>query len=67
MKTAIINTGYTATSGIFDTTAIESPYYETSSIKGTLIDEMKNNLLIIDERIVVKTEIDNAEVLKEKE
>jgi hypothetical protein len=67
MKTAIINTGYTATSAIFDTTAIESPYYETSSIKGTLIDEMKNNLLIVDERIVAKTEISNAEISEEKE
>ena len=57
METGIKNTGYTATSAIFDTTAIESPYYETSSIKGTLIDEMKNNLLIIDEPILVKTEV----------
>ncbi len=62
MKTGIKNTGYTASSAIFDITAIESPYYETSSLKGTLIDEMKNNLLIIDESIIVKTEI-----LEEKE
>lgn len=65
MKTAIINTGYTATSAIFDTTAIESPYYETSSVKGTLIDEMKNNLLIVGERIVMKTGRSNAEILEE--
>jgi hypothetical protein len=57
MKTGTKNTGYTATSAIFDTTAIESPYYETSSIKGTLIDEMKNNLLVLDDPILVKTEI----------
>ncbi|WP_308991672.1 hypothetical protein QLS71_007385 [Mariniflexile litorale] len=57
METGTKNTGYTATSAIFDTTAIESPYYETSSIKGTLIDEMKNNLLIIDEPILIKTEV----------
>ena len=47
MNTGIKNTGYTSTSAIFDTTAIESPFYETSSIRGTLIDEMKNDVLIV--------------------
>ena len=67
METGTKNTGYTATSAIFDTTAIESPFYETSSIKGTLIDEMKNNLLIVDEPIIVKTEVINNEILEEIE
>jgi hypothetical protein len=67
METGTKNTGYTATSAIFDTTAIESPYYETSSIKGTLIDEMKNNLLIVAEPTIVKTEVINDEVLEGKE
>jgi hypothetical protein len=67
METGTKNTGYTATSAIFDTTAIESPFYETSSIKGTLIDEMKNNLLIVEEPIIVKTEGINIDILEEIE
>ncbi len=67
METGTKNTGYTATSAIFDTTAIESPFYETSSIKGTLIDEMKNNMLIVDEPIIVKTEVINNDILEEIE
>ncbi|MDC9722924.1 MAG: hypothetical protein PSN34_09130 [Urechidicola sp.] len=67
METGTKNTGYTATSAIFDTTAIESPFYETSSIKGTLIDEMKNNLLIVDEPIIVKTEVINNEITEKTE
>jgi hypothetical protein len=67
METGTKNTGYTPTSAIFDTTAIESPFYETSSIKGTLIDEMKNNLLIVEEPIIVKTEGINIDILEEIE
>jgi hypothetical protein len=67
MKTGTKHTGYTATSAIFDTTAIESPYYETTSSKGTLIEEMKNNLLIVDHLIVIKTEVINTEILEEIE
>lgn len=48
METKTKNTVYTSNSAIFDTTAIESPFYETTSMKGTLIDEIKNNLLIVD-------------------
>ncbi len=65
METGRKNTGYTATYAIFDTTAIESPFYETSSVKGTLIDEMKNNILIIDKPIIVKTEVINTQILEE--
>ena len=57
METGIKNTGYTSTSAIFDTTAIESPFYETSSKRGTLIEEMKNNTLIVDEPVYVEKEI----------
>ena len=67
MGTGTKNTGYTSSSAIFDTTAIESPFYETSSIKGTLIDEMKNNLLIVDEPIILKSEIVKSEVIDRKE
>lgn len=61
METGIKNTGYTSTSAIFDTTAIESPFYETSSIRGTLIEEMKNNTLIVDEPVYVEKEVLNIE------
>lgn len=67
METGTKNTGYTSTSAIFDTTAIESPFYETTSIKGTLIDEMKNNLLIVVEPIMVKSDTIKTEIVEKKE
>ncbi len=66
MNTGIKNTGYTSTSAIFDTTAIESPFYETTSMKGTLIDEMKNNLLIVEEPIMVESDTIKTEIIEEK-
>ena len=57
METITKNKDYNSTSALFDTTAIESPYYETSSLKGTLIDEMKNNILVVEETIVINNEI----------
>lgn len=57
------NKDYNSISALFDTTAIESPYYETSSIKGTLIEEMKNNILVIEETII----IDNEIIIKDEE
>ena len=66
MELGTKNTGYTSTSAIFDTTAIESPFYETTSIKGTLIDEMKNNLLIVDEPILVKSDTIYTEIVEKK-
>lgn len=46
-------TGYTATSATFDSTAVENPFYETSAINGNLIYEMKNNILIVEEKIIL--------------
>ncbi|MFC0875092.1 hypothetical protein ACE01N_00775 [Saccharicrinis sp. FJH2] len=46
-------TGYTITSAKFDNTAIENPYYETSSKRDTLVDEMKNNQIIIDNNLLI--------------
>ena len=57
METEIKNTGYTSTLAIFDTTAIESPFYETSSIRGTLIEGMKNNTLIVDKPVYIEKEV----------
>ena len=33
---------------MFDITVIENPFYETSSIRDSLIEQMKNSVLIID-------------------
>ena len=53
-------TGFTSISAKFDTTGLENPFYETSSKGDSLIEQMKNNLLLVNE-----VEIDVA-VLEEK-
>lgn len=48
MGLTISQTGYTITTSKFDTTVIENPFYETSSKRDTLIEQMKNNVLIVE-------------------
>lgn len=52
MKINSSHTGYSIINSRFDTTIIENPFYETSSIRDSLIEQMKNNVLIIDEKII---------------
>ena len=47
-------TGFTSISAKFDTTGLENPFYETSSKGDSLIEQMKNNILLVNE---VKIEI----------
>lgn len=42
-------TGFTSVSAKFDTTGLENPFYETSSKGDSLIEQMKNNLLLVNE------------------
>lgn len=42
-------TGFTSISAKFDTTGLENPFYETSSKGDSLIEQMKNNLLLVNE------------------
>lgn len=51
------DTGYTTTSAKFDCTAIENPYYETTSKKDSLIEEMKNNQVIMHDDLVIRVDI----------
>ena len=60
--------GFTSISAKFDTTGLENPFYETSSKGDSLIEQMKNNLLIVDEVEIDVTvpEEKNREEEKEK-
>jgi len=51
-----LNTGYTITNTIFDTTIVENPYYESSSERNSLIEQMKNNVIVVSEPIVENSE-----------
>ncbi len=51
MKINSSHTCYSIINSRFDTTVIENPFYETSSVRDSLIEQMKNNVLIIDEKI----------------
>ena len=42
------NADYTIANTKFNTTAVENPFYETSSVRDSLIEKMKNNNIIID-------------------
>lgn len=42
-------TEYTVTTAKFDTTGLENPFYETSSKGDSLIEQMKNNILLVEE------------------
>ena len=42
-------TGFTSISAKFDTTGIENPFYESSSKGDSLIEQMKNNILLVNE------------------
>ncbi|WP_299529059.1 hypothetical protein [Ulvibacterium sp.] len=46
------NTGYTSASAIFDLTAIENPFYETTSRRDSFIEEMKNGQVIVHNRLL---------------
>ncbi|PIB35697.1 hypothetical protein BFP72_09980 [Reichenbachiella sp. 5M10] len=46
------STGYSTTSTGFDTTGTKLVQNETSSIKGTLIDDLKNGILVEQQLIV---------------
>ncbi|MFW6046853.1 MAG: hypothetical protein ACOCP4_03575 [Candidatus Woesearchaeota archaeon] len=45
----ILHTGFTITNSKFDTTIVENPFYETSSVRDSLIEQMKNNTIIVHE------------------
>ncbi len=60
------NTGHTIVSAKFDTTGLENPFYETSSKGDSLIEQMKNNNLLIEETQIEFT-ISEQEVGKKKE
>jgi len=49
-------TGFTSISAKFDTTGLENPFYETSSKGDSLIEQMKNNLLIVNEEEIEEPE-----------
>ena len=57
-------TGFTSVSAKFDTTGLENPFYETSSKGDSLIEQMKNNILLVNE---VKIEITETEEQNQKE
>lgn len=45
----IAQTGYNITASIFDTTGLENPFYETTSQGDSLIEQMKNNTIVVGE------------------
>jgi hypothetical protein len=49
MTKTIITTGFGTNASIFDTTGLENPYYETTSQGDSLIEQMKNNTIIVSE------------------
>lgn len=51
-----LHTGFTSVSAKFDTTGLESPYYETSSKGDSLIEQMKNSTLLVKEVEIEVTE-----------
>jgi len=55
-------TGFTSISAKFDTTGIENPFYESSSKGDSLIEQMKNNILLVNE-----VEINVRETKKQKQ
>jgi hypothetical protein len=55
-------TGFTSISAKFDTTGIENPFYESSSKGDSLIEQMKNNSLLVKE-----VEINVRETEKQKQ
>ncbi len=68
IKFAIMNkimsqTGFNNGSSNFDTTGVENPYYETSSIRNTLIEQMKNNVILVKKVGLKKSD----DIEKEKE
>ena len=42
-------TGYSISGTRFDTTNIENPFYETTSLRMSLIEQLKNNHLIVED------------------
>lgn len=57
-------TGFTSISAKFDTTGLENPFYETSSKGDSLIEQMKNNLLLVNE---VEIDVTVSEEKNQKE
>lgn len=53
MAKTIAQTGFGTNTSIFDTTGLENPYYETSSQGDSLIEQMKNNTIIISEKPII--------------
>lgn len=61
-------TGFTSISAKFDTTGLENPFYETSSKGDSLIEQMKNNLLLVNEvEIDVTLSEEKNQKVEEKE
>lgn len=44
-------TGYSISGTRFDTTNIENPFYETTSLRMSLIEQLKNNHMIVEDVI----------------
>lgn len=60
-------TGFTSISAKFDTTGLENPFYETSSKGDSLIEQMKNNLLLVNEVEIDVTVSEKKNQEEEKE
>lgn len=60
-------TGFSITAAKFDTTGIENPFYESSSKGDSLIEQMKNNLMIVEEIDIVEYVDGDVEVVEDEE
>lgn len=60
MTKTTVETGFSINASIFDTTGLENPFYETTSQGDSLIEQMKNNTIVI-------SEVDRIEEIKEIE
>ncbi len=54
MTKTIIQTGFSINASIFDTTGLENPFYETTSQGDSLIEQMKNNTIIVSEVDIIE-------------
>lgn len=51
MENQVLQTGFGTTSSKFDTTGLDAPFYETSSERSSLIEQIKNNTIVIAEEV----------------
>lgn len=62
MNTNTLNTGFTVTNTIFDTTIIQNPYYETSSVRDSFIEQLKNNIIILEDSVSDEKQAQSVEI-----